>query len=137
MQLEKTIQEKLVQMAIAAKEHSYSPYSGFRVGAALLCEDGEIVTGCNVENAAFSPTVCAERTAVVKAVSAGKRKFLALAVAGDGSDYITPCGVCRQVLAEFVNPQQFLILEVKDESHYRIHTAEELLPFSFGAAQME
>lgn len=128
---------ELVQRAIRAKEYSYSPYSGFRVGAALLTESGKIYTGCNIENAAYSPTNCAERTAVFKAVSEGEREFLAIAVAGDGEDYLTPCGVCRQVLLEFCDPQKFLVLMVGKEQEYREMTLGELLPASFSKKDLE
>lgn len=129
--------QKLLKSAVQAKENSYSPYSKFRVGAALLCADGTIVTGCNIENAAFSPTICAERTAVVKAVSEGKRSFTAIAIAGDGEGYISPCGVCRQVLAEFVDLHNFLVYQMDSRGNYRENTMEELLPFSFGNADMQ
>ena len=98
--------EKLVALALEARERAYTPYSGFAVGAALLCADGSVYQGCNIENAAFGPTVCAERVAVFKAVSEGKRDFAAIAVAGgragqDVTGLFPPCGVCRQVLREF------------------------------------
>lgn len=134
---EETTLQKLLKSAVQAKENSYSPYSKFRVGAALLCADGTIVTGCNIENAAFSPTICAERTAVVKAVSEGKRSFTAIAIAGDGEGYISPCGVCRQVLAEFVDLHNFLVYQMDSRGNYRENTMEELLPFSFGNADMQ
>ena len=137
MSIEETTLKKLLHSAVHAKENSYSPYSGFRVGAALLCADGTIYTGCNIENAAFSPTVCAERTAVVKAVSEGKRSFTAIAIAGDGSGYISPCGVCRQVLAEFVNPHEFAVYQMDRRGNYRKNAMEELLPFSFGNADLQ
>lgn len=134
---EETTLQKLLKSAVQAKENSYSPYSKFRVGAALLCADGTIVTGCNIENAAFSPTICAERTAVVKAVSEGKRSFTAIAIAGDGEGYISPCGVCRQVLAEFVDLHNFLVYQMDSRGNYRENTMEELLPFSFGNVDMQ
>ena len=94
--------EKLMELALAAREGSYSPYSHFRVGAALLCADGSVYTGCNIENAAFTPVICAERTAIYKAVSEGRRDFQAIAIAGGpegGEPALTaPCGVCRQVM---------------------------------------
>ena len=95
----------LFSQASDARANSYSPYSGYSVGAALLCSDGTVYTGCNIENAAYTPTVCAERTAFFKAVSSGERDFCAIAVAGgkDGVEFCTPCGVCRQVMAEFCN----------------------------------
>ena len=97
--------EQLISLAKEAMLHAYAPYSGFTVGAALLCRDGSVYTGCNIENAAFGPTNCAERTAVFKAVSEGKREFAAIAICGGKGGSITglcpPCGVCRQVLREF------------------------------------
>ena len=101
---------ELIAKAREAKEFSYSPYSGFRVGAALLGKNGKVYQGCNIENAAYTPTNCAERTAVFNAVSQGVREFEAIAVVGDGEDCLAPCGVCRQVLMEFVNPSEFYVL---------------------------
>lgn len=124
--------KKLIKSAIAAKEFAYVPYSDFRVGAALLGADGRIFTGCNVENAAFSPTICAERTAVVKAVSEGCRKFVAIVVTGDKGDYLAPCGVCRQVLAEFCDLEQFIVILANSEEDYKEMKLSALLPGSFG-----
>ena len=125
--------EELCNMAVTAMDHSYSPYSGYRVGAALETSDGLTFTGCNIENASFSPTVCAERTAVFKAISEGHTKFRAIAIAGGKNGKITgifpPCGVCRQVLAEFCS-SDFLILLVKPDG-YETHTLGEFLPFGF------
>ena len=127
--------QKLAQAAIDAKAMSYSPYSQFQVGAALLTKDGKIYTGCNVESAAFSPTNCAERTAIFKAVSEGYREFFAIAVAGSPKDadpdYCYPCGVCRQVLREFAT-DDLTVIVVKTVTDYRIHKLGELLPHSFG-----
>lgn len=132
----------LMEKAQEARFFSYTPYSHFAVGAALLCEDGSIVTGCNVENAAYSPGNCAERTAVFKAVSEGKRRFRALAVVGakegevpDGSSICSPCGVCRQVLREFCNEKEFRVY-MTDGKKLLCYTLEELLPLSFGAANL-
>lgn len=115
---------------------SYSPYSGFKVGASLLTADGRIYTGCNIENAAYTPTNCAERTAVFKAVSEGVLNFKAIAVIGGKSEepdsYAAPCGVCRQVLREFVDPETFVVLIAKNTQDYRECTLAELLPESFG-----
>ena len=126
--------EKLIKVAKAAMEKAYAPYSGYKVGAALLCADGTVYTGCNIENAAYSPTVCAERTAVFKAVSEGKREFSAIAVCGGKNGVITgffpPCGVCRQVMAEFC-PKDFTVYLVGAEGTYRTCTLGELLPESF------
>ncbi len=104
--------DRLMEMAIEARKMSYCPYSGYAVGAALLCEDGSVYTGCNIENAAYTPTNCAERTAFFKAVSEGKRDFKAIAVAGGSSELTEcyPCGVCRQVMAEFCAPDRFEIV---------------------------
>ena len=125
---------ELVNLAKEARSHAYVPYSGFSVGAALLCKDGKIYQGCNIENAAFGPTVCAERTAFFKAVYDGERDFEAIAVVGGrAGEEITglfpPCGVCRQVMAEFCQPECEIILAMPDG--YEIHTLGEMLPFGF------
>jgi len=128
-------EKELCRAAIAAMQRSYSPYSGYRVGAALLTADGAVYTGCNIENASYTPTVCAERTAIFKAVSEGERQFTAIAVAGgkDGvlSGAFPPCGVCRQVMAEFC-PPDFPVLVVTGEDMYTRYTLSELLPSGFG-----
>ena len=125
----------LIRKAEEARSRAYTPYSHFSVGAALLCKDGTVYQGCNIENAAYTPTNCAERTAVFKAVSEGKREFAAIAVTGgkegeapsrDG--WCSPCGVCRQVLMEFVNPKDFVIIIGRNEQEYQTRTLEELLP---------
>lgn len=125
---------ELIRLAFQAMERAYAPYSGFKVGAALLAADGTVYTGCNIENAAFGPTVCAERTAFFKAVSEGRRAFEKIAVVGgrDGkvTDYFVPCGVCRQVMSEFCG-DDFLILVAKGETDYLEKTLPELLPFRF------
>lgn len=127
---------ELCRKAIAARKAAYAPYSGFCVGAALLSASGKVYTGCNLENAAFSPTICAERTAVAKAVSEGERTFLMLAVAGGKGESLAgatpPCGVCRQVLAEFC-PSDMPILLVQSETAYTQHRLGDLLPQAFGA----
>lgn len=133
---------QLIREALAAREHSYSPYSKYRVGAALLAEDGRIFQGCNIENAAYTPTNCAERTAVFKAVSEGCRVFSAIAVVGGKEEkptgeYAYPCGVCRQVLREFVEPSAFVVICARSEEDYREFTLDEMLPESFGPAQLE
>jgi len=126
---------QLAKLAIKAMESSYSPYSNFRVGAALLAKNGKIYTGCNIESAAYSPTICAERTAFAKAVSEGEREFLAIAVAGapDGGEaqYCYPCGVCRQTLKEFFTDDNEVII-AKTETDYKIHKFKDILPFGFG-----
>ncbi len=133
---ERTI-KKMIQTAMEQIRFSYAPYSDFKVGASLLSENGDIFTGCNIENAAYSPTNCAERTAFFKAVSQGVRDFQAICIVGGKSEnvteYITPCGVCRQVMMEFCNPETFQIILAVDEEHYRILTLKELLPLGFGA----
>lgn len=124
---------KLIEEAYEAKKYSYAPYSHFHVGAALLTEDGRIYKGCNIENAAYSPTNCAERTAFFKAVSEGVKAFSAIAIAGDREEYLAPCGVCRQVMAEFCNAEKFQIILAKSKEDYKIYSLEELLPEGFGA----
>jgi cytidine deaminase len=127
---------ELIQRAINARERAYAPYSNFCVGAALLTQDGTVYEGCNIENSAFSGTNCAERTALFKAVSEGVRAFEAIAVVGgprgplDG--YCAPCGVCRQVLREFVAPEKFTVYLAKSPDEYRTYTLADLLPLSFG-----
>lgn len=125
----------LRQKAIEAMQKAYSPYSRFMVGAALLTADGEIFTGCNIENASFSPTICAERVAVSKAVSEGKREFSAIAICGGKGGVLTsdecfPCGVCRQVMSEFCDKDFIVYIVTKDDvKEYKL---SELLPHSFG-----
>lgn len=121
----------LAKEAILAKENAYVPYSHFRVGAALLSKNGKIYRGCNIENAAYTPTNCAERTAFFKAVSEGEQEFTAIAITGDADDYLYPCGVCRQVMAEFCSPSDFLILLVNTEEDWKEYTLEQLLPGGF------
>ena len=102
--------EELCQTAVRMKEMAYAPYSRFRVGAAVECDDGTVYTGCNIENAAFTPTNCAERTAIFKAVSEGHRRFRRIAVAAETEDFTAPCGVCRQVMAEFSPDMEILMV---------------------------
>lgn len=120
--------QKLMDCAIKARENAYSPYSHFAVGAALLCEDGTLFEGCNIENASYGLTNCAERTAIFKAVSECHIKFKALAVVADTEGPCAPCGACRQVMAEFKIP---LIIMGNLMGNIKIVTIEELLPFSF------
>ena len=120
--------QKLMDCAIKARKNAYSPYSHFAVGAALLCEDGTLYEGCNIENASYGLTNCAERTAIFKAVSEGHTKFKALAVVADTEGPCAPCGACRQVMAEFKIP---LIIMGNLMGNIKIVTIEELLPFSF------
>jgi cytidine deaminase len=129
--------EKLVQMAIEAMGHAYAPYSGYKVGAALLCADGSVYLGCNIENASYTPTVCGERTAIFKAVSEGKREFTAIAICGGKNGVITgafpPCGVCRQVMREFCDDDFTVYLVNKDG--FDTVTLADLLPYSFSAKE--
>ena len=133
-------EKELCRTAIEAMQKSYSPYSGYCVGAALLAADGTIFTGCNIENASYTPTICAERTAIFKAVSEGVRDFAAIAIAGGKSGVISgafpPCGVCRQVMAEFCAPD-FPVFVVTGEDSYQRYTLSELLPCGFGPANVE
>ena len=126
--------ENLIAMAIEAMGHAYVPYSGYKVGAALLCADGTVYQGCNIENAAYGPTNCAERTAIFKAVYDGHRDFTAIAVCGGKDGVITgsfpPSGVCRQVMREFCG-EDFLIYMVGANGSYQTVTLGQLLPFSF------
>ena len=128
--------EKLMELALQARESSYSPYSHFRVGAALLCADDSVYTGCNIENAAFTPGICAERTAIYKAVSEGKRAFTAIAIACGSEDsapaLTAPCGVCRQVMREFCDPEEFRIILGAGTGEKQVYLLKELLPLSFG-----
>lgn len=132
--------EKMIETAIEQLKFSYTPYSGFKVGAALLAKDGRIYTGCNIENAAYTPTNCAERTAFFKAVSEGVTEFEAICVVGgkDGvlTEYAAPCGVCRQVMMEFCNPKTFQVILATGKEQYDIYTLEEILPLGFGPANL-
>lgn len=134
--------EELVKEALRMREYSYVPYSHFRVGAALLTRDGKVYTGCNIENTAYTPTNCAERTAFFKAVSEGEREFTAIAIAGGAEDkkeldYCSPCGVCRQVMMEFCNPETFQIILVKSETEYQTFSLKEMLPLGFGPNNLQ
>ena len=126
--------ERLVDLAREARKMSYSPYSHFAVGAALLCGSGKIYTGCNIENSAYSPTCCAERVAFFKAISEGERDFRAIAVVGGGvgkpEKFCPPCGVCRQVMSEFVDGKEFKIYLVRGEA-IEEYTMSEILPLAF------
>lgn len=129
--------KELVHEALIAREYAYAPYSEFMVGAALLCEDGTVYRGCNIENAAFSPTNCAERTAFFKAVSEGVKNFTKIAVVGGKKNvpidsFAYPCGVCRQVMMEFCNPEMFEIIVAKSEGNFKSYKLKELLPNGFG-----
>ena len=135
------IKQELVKQALAARKFAYVPYSKFRVGAAVLAKNGAIYTGCNIENAAYTPTNCAERTAVFKAVSEGITEFDAIAVCGgpgeaEPEDFCTPCGVCRQALYEFCGPR-LRVLMAKSEDDYIETTLGDLLPYGFGPTNLE
>lgn len=127
---------KLIRAAQEAMKRAYAPYSGFQVGAALLTCEGKVYQGCNIENAAYTPTNCAERTAFFKAVSEGERRFEAICIVGgmhgEATGYTAPCGVCRQVMREFCDPGTFRVILAVDEGHWKEYRLEELLPESFG-----
>ena len=128
--------QELVRMAFDMHQFSYVPYSRFPVGAALLCEDGRVFTGCNVENAAYGSTICAERTALLKAVSEGCRTgWTAIAIAGRGEDYCWPCGACRQMLYEFA--PQLRVLAARGDGAFQAVPLSQLLPHGFGPASLE
>lgn len=126
---------ELVTLALEARERAYAPYSHFSVGAALLCANGSVFTGCNIENAAYSCGICAERTAASKAISEGNRDFAALAVAGSSDAVCTPCGMCRQFLYEFAPDLKVLCANQKGE--YEVYPLKELLPAGFGGASLK
>lgn len=133
----------LLQAAIEARKKAYTPYSHFKVGAALLTETGKIYQGANIENAAYSPSVCAERTAIFQAVLEGEREFRAIAIVGGREELLgeacsicAPCGICRQVMMEFCSPETFQII-LGTPKQYKIHTLRELLPLGFGSANLE
>lgn len=139
------IQHKLlIEKAYEAQKNCYTPYSQFHVGAALLCADGTIFTGCNIENAAYTPTNCAERTAFFKAVSEGHKEFVAIAIVGNKAglepgqgEYCAPCAVCRQVMAEFCDLKTFKIIMARDYEDYVEKTLDELLPMAFTGKNLE
>ena len=129
--------EELIAQALEARELAYTPYSHFKVGAALLGKNGVVYKGCNVENASYPATNCAERTAFFSAVAAGQTEFDAIAIVGGKEDaesleFCAPCGVCRQVMREFCVPEKFEIILAKTAADYKVFTLEELLPMSFG-----
>ena len=131
---------QLIEISIEQLKYSYTPYSGFKVGAALLAKNGSVYTGCNIENAAYTPTNCAERTAFFKAVSEGVKEFDAICIVGgkDGvlTEYAPPCGVCRQVMMEFCDPKTFRVITAISEDTYLDKTLEEMLPFGFGPSNL-
>lgn len=135
MTLEKDLIQTLITQAIGASKNCYAPYSKFHVGAALLDKTGKIHLGCNVENAAYGSTMCAERTAFYKAISEGVREFQAVCIVGgplgELKDYAAPCGSCRQVMSEFCRPDEFQIILATSTEQYDVYTLKELLPLGF------
>jgi cytidine deaminase len=127
--------KELVEMAAKAREYAYVPYSKFKVGAAIITEDGRVYTGCNIENASFGGTNCAERTALFKAISEGHRKFIKLAVISSSPDYVYPCGICRQVLAEFGTKLE--VITANNKGEFKIHKLYELLPYAFTGEELD
>ncbi|MDE7218789.1 MAG: cytidine deaminase [Oscillospiraceae bacterium] len=138
--MEKEQIRSLIKTAVAQLAYAYTPYSHFKVGAALLAEDGRVYTGCNIENAAYGPSNCAERTAFFKAVSEGVRQFRAICIVGGPEGVLTgltpPCGVCRQVMMEFCSPESFEIILATGEEDYKVYLLKELLPFGFGPGNL-
>ena len=131
--------QKLIALAMKAREKAYAPYSHFAVGAALLTKEGQVYTGCNIENASYGATNCAERTAIFKAVSEGAKEFIKIAIVGgkvgeEITEYAYPCGVCRQVMAEFCDVKEMTVLIAKSENEYVEKKLDELLPLSFGGS---
>lgn len=129
---------ELIKKAYQAQKFSYAPYSSFNVGAALLATDGTIYTGCNIENSAYTPTNCAERTAFFKGISEGEMRFSKIAIVGNHKaaleediDYCAPCGVCRQVMSEFCAPDEFQVIMARSEDDYKVYSLRELLPLAF------
>ena len=130
-------EKELIRQALKARTYAYTPYSNFQVGAALLAADGRVFTGCNIESASYTPSNCAERTAFFKAVSEGIRDFKAIAIVGgpEGAEKLhicAPCGVCRQVMMEFCDPETFRILLAVSPEEYQEYTLKQLLPMGFG-----
>ncbi len=133
---------ELIKEALEARKMAYTPYSHFNVGAALLTKDGRVYRGCNIENASYTPSNCAERTAFFKAVSDGIMDFSAIAIVGGPAktgrlSICSPCGVCRQVMMEFCDPKTFKIILGTDESDFKVYTLEQMLPLGFGPENLE
>lgn len=128
--------KKLIRAAIEARNNAYAPYSNFKVGAALLGLSGKIYSGCNIENAAYSPSNCAERTAFFKAVSEGEKEFIAMVIVGGKSNYCPPCGVCRQVMLEFCSTEDFIVILAKTEDDYQEIKLKDLMPYAFNNANL-
>ncbi len=139
--MDRAMAQKLAGQAIEAMGRAYAPYSGFQVGAALLTREGKIYLGCNIENAAYSPSNCAERTAFFKAVSEGERHFSAICIVGGKggalTGYTAPCGVCRQVMREFCDPEIFRVVLAVDEEHWQEYLLKDLLPMGFGPENLK
>jgi len=132
---------ELIRLALEARQRAYTPYSHFKVGAALLTKEGKVYQGCNIENAAYTPSNCAERTAFFKAVSEGDYNFAAIAIVGGAEDakeleLCAPCGVCRQIMMEFCDYNEFEIILAKNPEEYKVMSLEELLPMGFGPANL-
>ncbi|WP_139904073.1 cytidine deaminase [Clostridium thermarum] len=123
--------ETLIKEALKARQMAYTPYSNFNVGAAVLTEDGKVYTGCNIENASFGATNCAERTAIFKAVSEGSRTITAIAIVGDLNSYTYPCGICRQVFLEFAKDENIEIILAKNEKDYVVERLKDIIPGAF------
>ena len=139
--MDKNLIAEMIDLAVRQMDFSYAPYSHFKVGAALLAKNGKLYTGCNIENASYTPTNCAERTAFFKAVSEGVTEFSAICIVGGKEGiltrYASPCGVCRQVMMEFCDPDTFQIILATGMDEYKIYTLKELLPQGFGPADLE
>ncbi|MBR0576627.1 cytidine deaminase [Proteiniclasticum sp. BAD-10] len=129
--------KELIEAALTARENAYVPYSQFKVGSAVLTEDGQIISGCNIENASYGATNCAERTAIFNAVSQGHRHIKALAVVGDTSTFTYPCGICRQVMVEFALNKDIPIIIVKNSEEYLVKTLEDILPGAFTKSDLD
>ena len=140
--IQETEEKALVSQALEARKLAYAPYSGYTVGAALLTADGHRYLGGNIENASYGATNCAERTVFFKAVSEGEREFTAIAIAGgrresQSLEYCAPCGICRQVMSEFCDPDAFLVILPRSEEDYKSYTLGQLLPLGFTSADIE
>ncbi len=134
--------KELIRSAMEARKKAYAPYSGYTVGAAVLTRELRIYTGCNIENASYTPSLCAERCAISKAVSEGSRKFKAIAVVGgpegeENTQFAFPCGVCRQVMCEFADLEEFVVITARSEQEYRCYYLSQLLPESFGPENLK
>ncbi|BAK80997.1 cytidine deaminase [Candidatus Arthromitus sp. SFB-rat-Yit] len=134
--MDKVLIQDLIGKSLEVREKAYVPYSKFPVGSSVLFENSKIFTGCNVENASFGASNCAERTAIFKAVSEGYRKIYALCVVGSLNDFTYPCGICRQVLSEFVFDMNIPVIIAKNKEEYRVHKLSEILPYDFGVKNL-